>query len=434
MKNKLKITAVILFIALAAVSLTSCNLKGNANLLGKPSALSSSTCIEYVPEYLQAFNAAVNDFSFRFSENVYDRYDGIDNFTVSPISVFSALATAAECANGKTRDQILAALGTDYDLLKDLYGAVYSSLQRTFATGKLSVVNSVWLDERAPYKQSAIDTLSQKYYCYSYSADFANDNENANRAVRNFVKEQTRGLIDKDFNLSTQTLFTLVTALYLKDNWLGDGSNLQYTDDEYAFYGSGGEQREKFLKGQYIAGRVIDGDGYQTFYARTDNGYKIKFILPDEGVPLDKVFNADTLSEVNSLTDYNATDDTSTKHYFTRCLFPEFNADYDDDIKPVLQSMGITSLFDAYDCNMHGLIDDSFADPVYCSSVTHATKLIVDKKGIEGAAVVVIPADSESAPPYYEKVYLDFVVNRSFGFIITDFNNVPLFSGVVNTI
>ena len=60
----------------------------------------------------------------------------------------------------------------------------------------------------------------------------------------------------------------------------------------------------------------------------------------------------------------------------------------------------------------------------------------MDKKGIEGAAVTVIQMDgaTSAGPGEYERVYEDFIIDRAFGFIITDPYDVTLFSGVVNSL
>ena len=61
---------------------------------------------------------------------------------------------------------------------------------------------------------------------------------------------------------------------------------------------------------------------------------------------------------------------------------------------------------------------------------------IAEQEGIEGAAVTVIAGDGSAAPgeEEFEKVYLDFVVDKTFGFIVTDARDVPLFTGIINGI
>ena len=94
--------------------------------------------------------------------------------------------------------------------------------------------------------------------------------------------------------------------------------------------------------------------------------------------------------------------------------------------------MGINDLFSVDECNYSTLTDDS----AYCSSVTHVAKLNVDKTGIEGAAVTIMEDDGTAEPPEkeYEDIYLDFIIDRAFGFILSDRYDNTLFSGVVKKV
>ena len=139
------------------------------------------------------------------------------------------------------------------------------------------------------------------------------------------------------------------------------------------------------------------------------------------------MFTEENIAKVNVLSDYNAYDEVSDKTNVTRCIFPEYKTDYDKDVSEILKDMGIKNLFDATKCDFTNLS----ADGVVCSQVRHVTKLAVDKKGVEGAAVTIIAMDGTSVPNFE---YFDFTVDRAFGFILTDSNGVQLFSGAVNSL
>ena len=64
----------------------------------------------------------------------------------------------------------------------------------------------------------------------------------------------------------------------------------------------------------------------------------------------------------------------------------------------------------------------------------HKCSLDVNARGIEGAAVTVMVGDGAAGPGEYEDVYQDYIVDRAFGFIISDHFGAVLFSGVVNGI
>ena len=232
-------------------------------------------------ERAEAFAPAFAAAAYRIREAA----DG--NVAVAPVSVFMAMSLAAVCAGGETREEILSALGLSYGELRAGFSAFYRSLMAEFTTntgdleGELALGNSIWLNEETAVNGDCIRTLAEDFFCYSYAADFLSDNRRANRAVRDFVKEQTRGIIDRDFALQTDTLFALINTLYLKDIWREYGKKLSFTAENYEFTECDGATRaQKLLVGNYAAGRVSENERYATFFARTYNGFGLQFILP----------------------------------------------------------------------------------------------------------------------------------------------------------
>ncbi len=429
--------------ALCAFSLTACN-AGKSTLLGEPQKTAPVSWEQITSDGFGQFKAKAERFAADFASYAYADKTG-DNIAVSPVSVYMALSLAAECADGDTRAQILDALGVTIGQLRENFPVLYNSLTVEHKShGKVTGVslpsNSLWVNEGTPVKTPCIDALSEYYYAYSYSADFKNDNIAANKAVRNFVKKQTKGVIDTDFKLKEGTLFALINTLYLKTIWNDRGDDLSFTGSEYEFVNADGTKRKtKLLEGYYKSGKVYKAEKYSSFFTSTYDGYKIKFIVPNDGYSLCEVFTSENIYAVNALKDYNAVDKENKVQYFTRCLFPEFKAKYDSEIKEMLsKNFGIENLFNdpgifppERSCDFSNLSDDE----CYCGSVRHITDLTVDKKGIEGAAVTVIAMDgATSAGPEYQIIYEDFAVDKTFGFIITDSNDVTLFSGVIDKI
>ena len=136
--------------------------------------------------------------------------------------------------------------------------------------------------------------------------------------------------------------------------------------------------------------------------------------------------------EANVVDDYNATDEVNKVRYYTRCLFPEYKCAYNNTLDGVLrEKFGINLLFEdpakyGEGCDFSPLTDSG----AYCGSVRHVTELTVNKRGIEGAAVTIIPGAGAAGPDEYETVYEDFIVDKAFGFVITDNYGTTLFSGV----
>lgn len=432
MKKFIFSVIVTLLIAVSVFTLAGCknNIKGN--LLAAPAESAAFGYSDAKDEGYIAMNAAAEAFASEFAAKAYSAYRGDGNFTVSPVSVYMALALAAESSNGNTRDELLTALGVTREALLNDFGKLYASLMREYTGGMSEVTNSVWLDSAVDFNQNTLDTLANKYYCYSYSADFKGDNEKANIAIKNFIKERTKKLIDIDFNFDTDTAFVLLNTFYLKDVWNTLGKDLGMTSEKYSFDTGSSTVSKNFLQGYYSGGRAYESDVYRSFYASTANGYKIKFIVPKEGYGLAEAFTAENIAEASANKNYNGVDDVNKIRYYTRCIFPEFGGSYDANVANVLKTgFGIRDLFDARACDLGALVN---GDGIYCSELRHVTELKVDRKGIEGAAVTVVPGNMSADPGEYKEVYEDFVVDRAFGFVILDPYGTTLFAGTVKNV
>lgn len=432
--KKLKLIGVFTAVLICLSTLGACQ-KGESTLLSGASDTEALSYSEYKSDEFRSVNAALNSFQAKLTRSVYENFNDSDNFVISPVSVFMALSLAAESAADNSRNEILNAFNLDYGSLIGSFGYLYRSLLKTYDTGKITVGNSVWLQKGLPVKDSGLNSLSQKMFADVYSADFKGDNKAANLAVRNFVKDKTEDLIDVDFQLSTETLFTLINTLYLSDSWNDNGKDLKYAPGEYSFKNANGSTTAtRLLQSNYVNGQIYDGGDFYSFYSVTAAGFKLKFLLPKEGFGISDVLTAENIAEVNAVTDYKGIDEANGIEYMTRVLFPAFKGEFNDDLRGVLQNdFGIKGIFDPLNADFTTLLDAPRGSN-YVYKVQHVAKLDVNAEGVEGAAVTVIADNYTSAKPIYKTVYNDFVIDSAFGFVLTDKYDTVLFSGVINAV
>lgn len=428
------VTIVVVFIGLFSIIM----LGGNSNQFLKVAAATRQQ-VSYNDtqdeEYIKFLNQ-LNLFSSKLSEEIYNNNKTEENYVISPVSIYMALAMCIESGSDEVREELLNALGMTYEEVykytKVLFSKLNDSANTSSVVGRKKLFeeimsNSIWVDDNVTLKEEGLLQLANNYNCSSYSVPFKNRNRQANNAIKDYINKQTNGLIDKYYNISKDTLFTLINTYYLKDVWNYDGDPLQFATDQYMF----NDLIETYLlQGYYKPGKAYETEKYTSFYTITNHQIKIKFVVPNDGYSINDIYNQETLYSVNSKKDYNAIDDENKIKYYTRCLFPEFEAQYDDDIQNVLKTgFNINRIFDL-GLNMTNITDET----IQCSAVYHSTKLKVDRKGIEGASVVVIPGATSPGPDEYQEIYLDYVVNKNFIVIVTDEYDVPLFSGVIYNI
>ena len=183
--------------------------------------------------------------------------------------------------------------------------------------------------------------------------------------------------------------------------------------------------------GDYIDGKPYETEMFKTATTRTNHGYRIKFILPQDGYTVEDIYTSEVLKEVSENDSYLAVDDVNMEINHTKCYFPEYDAEYDGDIRNALsEKFGIKSVFNIDTADFTSLVDG----PAFIQQVLHQTKLTVNKYGIEGAAVTVQNVCGSAGPGPYTNVYHTFVVDKAFAFIITDYLGTVVFSGVTKSI
>ena len=425
-----------LSVPLCAAMLVMSSCAGRSTLLRAAAETTGFSYTEREDENFLAVQKGAEDFAARFASAALKEaaQSGTENAVVSPISVYMGLSLAAASSAGETKEELLSALGVTEEALGEGISILWRSLNRELGkTGDITLSNGIWLDKSTPFVEETLDVLAEDYYCNSYSADFAGDNEAANRALSQYIKDETNGLIDADLALSPETVFALVNTLYLKDTWNEYGDDIARTEERAFIQGNGEEVLRRLLQGDYSMGRAQEGENYTSYHTETMHGFRITFLVPQDGATLSEVMTAQNIAEVSAREDWNATDEENRIHYYTRCLFPEFEGGYEGDVSPVLkEEFGVEKLFDRKQSDLSALTGKTSG--VYCTEAQHVATLKVDRKGIEGAAVFVIPGAGEAGPDEYETVYEDFLVDRAFGFVLADSYGTTLFAGVIHEV
>ncbi len=438
MKKTISLVLILIF----CLSLSSCFTNYDEYSVARAANKQSYSYSDLLEENYKGFLEKLEKFAAKLSEEIYDEVGENTNFCISPISVYMALALTVESSAGETRSEILDAVGVSYDEVNSFTKMLYFSANREYKYTNLldqkrvlafqELANSIWADNSVPLEEGGIYKLANDYHADLFKVSF--ESGKTDKIIGKYISEKTHGLIDGDINFSPETLITLINTYYLKEVWTNDGDELPFTDKTYDFKNSDGSiEATKLLQGFYNKGRVYEAEDFSSFFTTTENGFKIRFIVPNGENTVEDVFTAENLYLINNLADYGYVDDENRVLHNTRVLFPEFDASFDEDISEILkEEFGIEKLFSRTKCDLSNLS----SEPLYCNQVIHKCALEVTDKGIEGAAVTIMALDGAAGPPIeeYENVFHDFTVDRAFGFIITDSYDTVVFSGVINKI
>lgn len=346
---------------------------------------------------------------------------GEDNRIYSPVSLWFALAMLAETTGGETRQQVLDALGaSDLEQLRDWADILWHTLYQDDGTATTLLGNSIWLNENVTFHQDVLENLAEHYYAASYQVPMGTDE--ADQALADWVAEQTKGLIGSDgkvLETTVDTLNVLASTLYFQAGW-SDEFNDRLTEEDIFTSADGTETRIDFMH-TTRDGSFLRQNGYQAASLGTKGG-TMTFVLPDEGVtPADLLKDPDFLTEVTQFED--------EIYGEVQWSVPKFDVDSELDLKPTLEGLGITDVFDADAADFTPLTD---IDPVWLDQAKQIARVKVDEKGVEAAAVTLMANAGAGAPPEDPKICV-MDLSRPFLFIIRD-GSAILFVGVVEQV
>lgn len=383
----------------------------------------------------------VNDFALKMNDSISEQNAGINNFCLSPVAIYMSLAVACESSNGETRQEILDALGITYEQLYAYTRYLYSAYNTEYtyidnydtehisAHEELAV--SIWLNSNYNYKISGVTALAKNYNCDVFSIPFHDGT--ANKIMGQYVEYKTHTIMGGDTNFKNDSSFALLSLFHLKEIWNAFGTNLAFTLEGYDFENTDGSVVTKqLLKSTYTGGVVKSTYYYDTFYVETEHGYKLHFMVPKYNYTVERVFTPNNIKRMLAINDYGFIDDENQQINYTRILFPQIDAYYNGNISDVLQEdFAIEALFDKEKCDFSNLLSGD----AYCNSFVHKARMRLSAKGIEGDYIDL--AQSTHKPiqlPNYEKVYHEFILDRSFGFVLTDSDGMILYMGEINSL
>lgn len=374
------------------------------------------------PELTEAHWKALNAFAARSTPLVLPEGTG-ENAVYSPLSLWSALSMLAQCAEGESRRQVLDAVGADsVDLLQEQVSQIWRSLYTDDGQSALILANSIWLNSEieGTYVQETLDALAEKYYAGAYAVPMGEPE--ADRAVTDWVKKQTNGLIGGDqpvVQTQADILALLASSLYYKAGWR-DKFQPEGTKEDVFTDAAGNESRVDFMH-KTVDDDFIRRDGYQAARLATSLGEMV-FVLPDEGTaPETLLQDPDFLSRLEFYGD-------AAMYGEVQWSVPKFDVNSDLDLKGALTSLGITDLLVPGKADLSALTDlDAFV-----SDAKQLARVKVDEEGVEAAAVTIISVKNFNLPPQPTEVCV-MDLDRPFLFVIRT-QDIPLFIGIVNQV
>ena len=344
-----------------------------------------------------------------------------ENIIYSPLNVYMALSMLAEISDGNSRQQVLDLLNADsIETLRNQAHSIWNANYCDDGAVTSILASSLWMNKDVNYNKETLDLLASNYYTSTFKGEMGS--EEYNKAFQSWLNSQTGGLL-KDYisneEMSPDTIMALATTIYFKANWDREFYDTETTKD--TFHSPTGDITIDFMNDTITNGTYYWGDNFSAVSKSLDESGSMWFILPDEDVNVDTLLtDAEVLSFITSNNQWS-----NQKTVNINLSIPKFDVSSDLNLKNGLKNLGVTDCFDIEKSDFSPLQDEQGC----ITEATHAARVAIDEKGVIAAAFTSM-MEAGGAMPNADEV--DFVADRPFIFVITGFDGLPLFIGIVN--
>jgi len=349
----------------------------------------------------QTVVGAANDFGFKMLARLTD--GKTSNTFISPLSISMALAMAYNGADGKTAQDMAAAMGLQGVSLAEV-NAAYASLAEGLQANKeitLSIANSLWARQGVTLRPEFVAQVGKNYDAKLTSLDFASPE--ALKQINGWVNDKTRGKIPTIIDSIPQDMaLYLINAVYFKGAWL-DPFNAAQTKPALFHAPSGDVTAQMMTRTAQMT--YLDDPLFQAVsLPYTGSQLSMMVILPKE--------NLDSFAPQLTAENWLKWSKAMRTRQGTLQL-PRFKMEYSKTLNEALIGMGMGNAF-SNAANFSKMSDIPFA----ISEVKHKSFVEVNEQGAEAAAVTSIGMRAMSmrdeVPPFM------MIVDRPFVFAIQD--------------
>ncbi len=369
---------------------------------------------------------ANTSFGFGLFSRLVDESGAKRSVVISPASVSLALSMTYNGALGSTSDAMAKTLGYTGLSLEQVNTSNKTLMQNLQKPGEgidISIANSLWARKEVKFKPDFLQRNNSYYQAKVTTLDF--DSPAAADAINGWVKQKTRGKIDKIIKqTSRDAILYLVNAVYFKGLWSSPFDEKLTKDGKFELIGG----KKKIVSMMHRVGEYeyLEKDNFQLINLGYGKGrISMYVILPKKGTSPSAFYKELT---PDSWAGYMR--QIRTRPVEVNLALPKFKLEYEVTANKALSAMGMAVAFSPGRANFKGMCKIPPTPNVYIGEVLHKTFIEVNEKGTEAAAVTSVGMRA-TAMPLPRKI-VDMTVDRPFFFAIRDnFTGEMLFMGSV---
>lgn len=349
---------------------------------------------------------------------------GDENACYSPASFYMALAMVAAGADGEAQQQMFDALGVQSTEELDEYCQdQLREIAVTDETSTIEVANSLWSNVGYTFQAEYQKAVEEYFDAGAFDVEFGT--RQTDDMIRDWISEETRGLLEPDIGTDAAMVAMLVNTIYFNDNWIEPFAEGETAPD--TFHAEAGDVQAQFMHNTTDYGGFIEAEGFTAAQLPFAGGSTCTFYLPDEGTSVSELVETpDSVEKLLAATpNSQAQISWSVPRFATSSSF--------DDLVECAKELGMTDVFDPAKGDMfrNMIVADNGSDMgFYVSDAIQETCIDLNELGVEAAAYTAMTVRATSLAPESTEV-VEFVLDRPFVYSITASNGAPLFIGVV---
>lgn len=369
----------------------------------------------------------INTFSCHFMDKACEYWaeNGVANAAISPLGAAINLGMAANGCTGESQKEIIDAFRQDIDVpmqkeswedpdVEGLNAALAEIIEKLPAVNpktKVTLANSVWVDQGYEFSNNFVNTMSMSYLAQSNTTDLNSDA--GKREIDAWITDNTGGAITDIYRPAAgeYNYASLLNALIFESKWARKFDEKNTQPRTFHNY-DGTESRVEMMEGeQSVAYLETDEEVVVSLYF-ANMTYSINILMPKKAKPV----NTQLLLPLAAERVYHK----RTLRGDTKIVLPKPAIDSETDLTPILQRMGINSIFkESSDFEIMFDPSNPPTTPIHVSSFNQAirTAFSEDEVKVTSGTNTVFSGVLINIPDSLPK---EIVIDKPFLFTITD--------------